>query len=82
MTEEKVLFWEQTVGEILAQCTYQKGLYTMTLTKGDIIKTESWKQSFTPTFGMDVADQRKSLEVAEKLAQEIDKLAEASKEVK
>lgn len=73
MPEGKQLFWEQNVGGILAQCHWEKNTYTVTVSRGEVVKTESFGQTFTPVFGMDAADVRRLMEIAEKLATEIEK---------
>lgn len=70
--EGKHLFWEQDVDGMVAQCHWESGNYTVTVSKGDIKKTEKFPQTFTPTFGMDVADVQTLMETAEKLAVEIE----------
>ena len=71
-----MICWEDTDDKgITAKCVYEpeKMTYHVTVSKGDLVKTESFGQTFTPTFGMDVADQQESGAIAEKLAKEIEK---------
>lgn len=65
-------FWEDTVGTMTAKCEYADGTFTVTVTNGDKTLTESFGQTFTPTFGMDVIDAQRSGEIAEKLAKELE----------
>lgn len=68
-----VLFWKDTDATgIQAKCEYLDGIFTVTVSKDSLVKTESFGQSFTPTFGMDIADLSRSGEIAEKLAVEIE----------
>ena len=47
--------------------------YIVRVSKGLIVKEKKVSCSFTPTFGMDMLDQRQCFIVAEELALEIDK---------
>ncbi len=79
MPEGKQLFWEQDIDGILAQCHWEDSKYTVTVSKGDMKKQESFGQTFTPTFGMDVADVQTLMTLAEKLAVEIEELEKTTK---
>jgi hypothetical protein len=69
-----VLFWQETDSTgIKAKCEYQEGVFTVTVSKDSLMKTESFRQSFTPTFGMDVEDLAQSTDIAERLANELEK---------
>jgi hypothetical protein len=60
---------------IKASCTYnpKNGQYTVTVEKDEIRYQESFPALYEPKkFGMDVDDQAKMLEVAEKLAQKVE----------
>ena len=70
--EGKQLFWEQNVDGMLAKCYWENSKYIVIVSKGDLKKEAKFNQTFTPTFGMDTADVRQSLELAEKLAVEIE----------
>lgn len=67
-----IRFWEDRQDGMKATCEWQDGEYTVTVSKGSIVKTEKFGQTFTPTFGMDIADSHQSQVIAEKLAKEIE----------
>lgn len=75
---EAELMWEAEDGHgVTAQCLYDSGRSQFTVVlkvKGEpsLTKTESFPQTYTPTFGMDLQDHHKSLEIAERLAGVID----------
>ena len=60
---------------IEAKCEYlpKELKFEVTVSKGSIIKTKKFPQSFTPTFGMDVVDMGESYKIAEELAKEVEK---------
>ena len=67
-------FWEDTdQNGITAKCEYSNHEYIITVSKNDIVKTEKFRASYEPIFGMDVIDASMSNSIAEKLALEIEK---------
>jgi len=68
----RILMWETTdnIG-IKATCEYFNGTYTVTVSKDEKSYSEDFGQTFTPTFGMDVIDQARSVKIAEQLADRI-----------
>lgn len=71
----KQLMWEDKQGEMTAQCFFdpKTSLYTVEVSLKNKTKKKRFPCSFTPTFGMDVIDQRQSLDIAEELAVEHEK---------
>jgi hypothetical protein len=70
-----MIFWQQTDNlGITAKCEYKDNIYTVTVSKSEVIKQDSFGQTFAPIFGMDIQDEQRSYEIAEKLAQEVEKL--------
>lgn len=70
-----IVMWEGTDAlGIKATCLYQpeKMQFKVEVKFKDKTKTETFGQSFTPTFGMDVIDLSRSQEIAEKLAVEME----------
>ena len=54
-----MIFWEDIDPKgIRAKCEYSDGIYTITVAKDETKLTETFGQTFTPTFGMDVDDKR------------------------
>jgi len=72
-----MIFWEDTDKTgIKAVCSYDslKRMYTVTVSKGDTVKSKSFGQTYTPTLGMDAADTNTSGFIADELAGEVKKI--------
>ena len=68
--------WQDTDSlGITAKCEYDDltGTYVVTVSKGDVQESEQFSQTFTPYFGIDVADVAMSQQLAEKLALTVEK---------
>ena len=69
-------FWKDTDSKgITAKCEFEpiNFNYIITVSYGNTVKTEKFRCSFEPRFGMDIIDSNQSMMIAEKLALEIEK---------
>lgn len=71
---QNVVFFESTDPKgITARCEWaSSGIYTVTVTYKEHKKTKTFGQTFTPTFGMDVADAQQAEQIAEAFAVEFE----------
>lgn len=71
-------FWSGTDNKgIKAKCLYDNmtNTYEIVVSYNQIMKSEKFKANYVPLFGMDILDMNISQQIANKLAEEIEKEA-------
>ena len=76
MNKEGIVFWEEEDPKgIKAKCSYniKNETYLVEVSKDGHVISEGWRrEGYQPRFGMDLVDSNYSLEIAEKLAQQLE----------
>jgi hypothetical protein len=74
--------WEQSVGDLTAKCVNNgNGFYVVTVAhpKSGTERTKSFPQQYPHHFGMDIVDNKTSIELAEELSVRIEKYIKRNK---